>query len=232
MIVVGDVHGQLKKLRELLVHVTAHYPDEELVFVGDLIDRGHYSPECLDVVEGLVRAGKARCIRGNHEEMFLGAVDVAKKNDHFPDAWLNGHAGGHTTVQAYVNLCGSTRTQAIVEEIHRQGHPDFITNRMVDFIETDDVLITHAPIPKTAGPGWRTSIEAFRWSGPYGMPEESFAMDHGKLAVCGHVSGRGKGIRRHGNQLYIDAGAGFGGPLAAVVIVNGDVRNELLFGGS
>jgi polynucleotide kinase-phosphatase len=80
--IVGDVHGCLAELLSLLtglgyapVHddagraVNAVHPDgRTAVFVGDLVDRGPDSPGVLRLVMGMVAAGTALCVPGNHEQ--------------------------------------------------------------------------------------------------------------------------------------------------------------------
>ena len=41
------------------------------MFVGDLVDRGPDSPGVLRVVMGMVEAGTALCVRGNHDDKLL-----------------------------------------------------------------------------------------------------------------------------------------------------------------
>ncbi len=62
-IVIGDVHGCLEELDALLSLVSAK-GGEELVFVGDLVDRG---PDPVGVVRRVRELG-ARCVMGNHDE--------------------------------------------------------------------------------------------------------------------------------------------------------------------
>ncbi len=45
--VIGDVHGEYKKLRSLLVKIPK---DENICFVGDLIDKGEKSAEVVNLV--------------------------------------------------------------------------------------------------------------------------------------------------------------------------------------
>jgi bis(5'-nucleosyl)-tetraphosphatase (symmetrical) len=66
-IVIGDVHGCLDECRELIAKVDYHPGEDELVFLGDLIDKG---PDPVGVVR-YVRELKAACIGGNHEEKML-----------------------------------------------------------------------------------------------------------------------------------------------------------------
>jgi diadenosine tetraphosphatase ApaH/serine/threonine PP2A family protein phosphatase len=63
--VIGDVHGCLGELEELLEKLV---PRRTLVFVGDLCDRGPDTPGVLRLVMKLVRRGEALCVVGNHDD--------------------------------------------------------------------------------------------------------------------------------------------------------------------
>jgi len=70
--VVGDVHGEIDALNQLLVHLGydtkgQHPAGRKLVFVGDLCDRGPDSVAVITRVERMVKAGNAFAILGNHE---------------------------------------------------------------------------------------------------------------------------------------------------------------------
>ncbi len=70
--VIGDVHGEIEPLRELLGRLGygaegKHRDGRRLVFVGDLGDRGPDSPAVLELVRGMVERGVAQCVLGNHE---------------------------------------------------------------------------------------------------------------------------------------------------------------------
>lgn len=67
LIFVGDVHGCLDELKELLQKVQFNAERDHLITTGDLIARG---PESSDVVD-LVRELGASCVRGNHEDRIL-----------------------------------------------------------------------------------------------------------------------------------------------------------------
>ena len=86
--VVGDVHGCRAELEELLGRlgyeltrdehgrpVDAVHPEgRRAVFVGDLVDRGPDSPGVLRLVMGMVAAGHALCVPGNHENKLVRAL--------------------------------------------------------------------------------------------------------------------------------------------------------------
>ena len=86
--VIGDVHGCRAELEELLTTlgytigrdgaarpVGARHPDgRRAVFTGDLVDRGPDTPGVLRLVMGMVSAGTAFCVAGNHEAKLLKAL--------------------------------------------------------------------------------------------------------------------------------------------------------------
>jgi protein phosphatase len=86
--VIGDIHGCRSELEALLTQlgytlvrdeagrpVDAVPPaGRQAMFVGDLVDRGPDSPGVLRLVMGMVRAGHAHCVPGNHENKLVRAL--------------------------------------------------------------------------------------------------------------------------------------------------------------
>ena len=85
--VIGDVHGCRAELEQLLTELGydlerddagrpagARHPDRRAIFVGDLVDRGPDTPGVLRLVMGMVAAGTALCVSGNHEAKLLKAL--------------------------------------------------------------------------------------------------------------------------------------------------------------
>jgi len=76
---IGDIHGHHDVLVALLEKLGyrlnggawSHSEGRRVVFLGDYIDRGPKIVETLSVVRGLVEAGAAHAILGNHEFNFL-----------------------------------------------------------------------------------------------------------------------------------------------------------------
>ncbi len=66
IICIGDVHGSLEELEELL-KVCNYTSTDRLIFLGDLVDRG---PDSLGVLN-LVKALKAEVVCGNHDEKHI-----------------------------------------------------------------------------------------------------------------------------------------------------------------
>jgi serine/threonine protein phosphatase 1 len=76
-IIIGDVHGCLDELKELISKLSINSTDT-LYFIGDLIDRGPDSPGVVKYVHSLATQNKLVLILGNHEEKFLRYV-IQKK---------------------------------------------------------------------------------------------------------------------------------------------------------
>ena len=82
---IGDIHGCYQELKSLLavcekVGAAQH---TRFVFVGDYIDRG---PDPKKVIDYLVdrqhrQPNRFVCLRGNHEQMLLAAVDPGRATD-------------------------------------------------------------------------------------------------------------------------------------------------------
>ncbi|PJI53392.1 polynucleotide kinase-phosphatase, partial [Methylobacterium radiotolerans] len=84
---IGDVHGCLPELRDLLGALGYAVAEDlsvtppagrKAVFVGDLVDRGPDTPGVLRLVMGMVRAGTALCVPGNHDVKLLRALQGKK----------------------------------------------------------------------------------------------------------------------------------------------------------
>jgi len=85
--VIGDIHGCRAELEALLGElgytierddysraVGAHHRERRAILVGDLVDRGPDTPGVLRLVMGMVAAGDAFCVPGNHENKLLRAM--------------------------------------------------------------------------------------------------------------------------------------------------------------
>lgn len=73
--IIGDIHGHARELEALLLQldyrevdgVYRHPKERKVIFLGDYIDRGPEIRRVLQVVRGMVDAGEALAIMGNHE---------------------------------------------------------------------------------------------------------------------------------------------------------------------
>ena len=97
--VIGDVHGCAAKLEGLLGALgyeerngAYRYPGpgqgRQVVFVGDLVDRGSQQIRTLEIVRSMVDAGSAQIVMGNHE---FNAISFATPNPEIPGEFMRPH---------------------------------------------------------------------------------------------------------------------------------------------
>lgn len=96
---IGDVHGWSRRLDGVTALAVG-----EMVFMGDLIDRGPDAPGVLARVRRLCADGRARCLLGNHEYALLrglGAPSIRLEPDpHWFELWRDRH-GGSAVLASY-----------------------------------------------------------------------------------------------------------------------------------
>ena len=83
---IGDIHGHADELKELLIKLgygnqdgTWSHKSRMVVFLGDYIDRGPKQKESVEIVRGMVEAGHALAIMGNHEFNAIGLRDACSR---------------------------------------------------------------------------------------------------------------------------------------------------------
>jgi serine/threonine protein phosphatase 1 len=169
---IGDVHGCLTALDTLLQTLELQ-PDDRLIFLGDLIDRG---PESKGVIERLFTLRSERqvdVVQGNHEEMLLIARDLPG----YARAWQM--YGGKETLASYGLPDGTIDgwPDAIPAE-----HWNFIKKEMVDAVEEDKHILVHGgydpTLPLDQQP-WN-QLRWQKWNDPQPHCSE-------KIVVCGHT---------------------------------------------
>jgi len=95
VILVGDIHGQLYDLLEMFKTAGAFPGDKNFLFLGDYVDRGHYSLEvvCLCVAYKVRYPNKVVLLRGNHEcrqiTQVYGFYDECLRKYGSPEVWKN-----------------------------------------------------------------------------------------------------------------------------------------------
>jgi serine/threonine protein phosphatase 1 len=78
---IGDTHGCLKTLNAMLEKID-FTTDDQLIALGDYVDRGPDSKGVIDRLRKLKQAGYAvEMLRGNHEEMLINNCFYEKQRD-------------------------------------------------------------------------------------------------------------------------------------------------------
>jgi len=124
--VIGDIHGCSKALRTLIEDI-APAENDELIFLGDYVDRGPDSRGVIDQLIELQQICRVVPLKGNHEIMLNGVAFGGLE----ADMWLQ--SGGKATVTSY----GGT-----LDKIPA-SHETFLRSLWPHY-ETDKAIFVHA----------------------------------------------------------------------------------------
>ncbi|SLN14882.1 Bis(5'-nucleosyl)-tetraphosphatase PrpE [asymmetrical] [Aquimixticola soesokkakensis] len=227
---IGDIHGQIDMLHAAHARIEADKkrvgdPDALIVHLGDYTDRGPDSAAVVQLlIDGLAEGKPWIVLRGNHDRMFCRFVrnGDAFDNDHILSgkSWLNKSLGGKETLASY----GVEATDFEFEagwEAARKGvpmaHIEFLENCPMSY-EFDGCLYVHAGVR----PGVALedqSEEDLLWIRNGWLDYEG---ELPWLVIHGHTAL--EEATHFGNRVDLDTGAGYGRPLTAAVIENGEVE--------
>ena len=216
--VVGDVHGRLDLLENLLARIHSelqrHPADQTtLVFVGDLIDRGPSSAQVLERLRSYKRPGiNAVFLLGNHEEVLLrilagDALLITKWR------WF----GGAECLQSYgvdpeqLRHASHGEALTIVRRAIPREHVKFLES-FADSCRFGDYLLVHAGIRPGIALDEQTQAD-LRWIREPFLLDDS---DHGVVVVHGHTIS--SEVEQRPNRIGIDTGAYRTGILTALAI--------------
>lgn len=216
--VVGDVHGRLDLLDQLLGEIhrdIARRPAGRvlLVFLGDLIDRGPSSAQVVERLRTYRRDGvRPLFLLGNHEEVMLRILEGEAEH---VAAWLR--FGGAECLKSYGveprALAGASDEVALstIRAAVPASHVEFLKT-FVDSCQFGDYLFVHAGIrPGVALDRQRQSD--LRWIRVPFLVDET---DHGFIVVHGHTIS--PSVDERPNRIGIDTGAYRTGVLTALAI--------------
>jgi serine/threonine protein phosphatase 1 len=210
IVAIGDIHGHLTKLEQLLSKIQPAR-DDQLVFLGDYVDRG---PESRGVIDCLIRLKKAFpktiFLRGNHDQMFLDAM-----------------------VQKGTRQSTTLRDRSVSYQIEAGGSDMllFMANggrkTMKSYGWGWDVPPQHIAFLESAILWWR--FEQFLFVHAGCLDEDPDTLDpwillwsrscepgtDGKVHVVGHTPLESGYPRLDPGRYMLDTGCAFGGPLSA-----------------
>ncbi len=199
-IAIGDIHGCLEPLRNLLALIQPA-PDDHIVTLGDYVDRGPDSRGVIDLLIELEGHCRLTAIFGNHDfalrEFLRGQVPLEELH----------LMGGIPTLESY----GLDPSDPQIDRFPA-AHLDFL-DRTCDWLETDDHLFLHAyyfpHLPMDQHP-----FDVLRWQ----SLRQSVPGPHrsGKRAIVGHTSQKNGKVWDLGHLVCIDTYCYGGGKLTAL----------------
>jgi serine/threonine protein phosphatase 1 len=197
-IAIGDVHGNRAALDDLLAKISPDLSSaDEVIFLGDYIDRGPDSKGCVDAILEF----KARvpslvvCLMGNHEDWFLKTRD-----DYREHSWLLA-MDAVPTISSYSAEAADAISRAMMAarrelfkgtvtlpyeslfEAIPKAHAEFFDG-LVRWHENDDCIAAHAGIDTRGKPLASQPSKALVWGWSDGGFPRSYAGK--KVVVYGH----------------------------------------------
>jgi serine/threonine protein phosphatase 1 len=196
--VVGDIHGCFDKLCALMDKIPINLARDQLIFIGDYIDRG---PSSFDVVSYLIdlkkRVPGTIFLKGNHEDMLQNYLD----GDDRLTYQLN---GGQQTLEEYLNRSDNNEVFPIPSE-----HLEFF-NSLQLYYQTDDYIFVHAGLRE------KVPLESQDKMDLLWIRDEFIhsGFNFGKRVIFGHTPFKEPLLKA--NKIGIDTGAVYGNLLTCV----------------
>lgn len=183
---IGDIHGCFDLLEKILQKWNPK--EEQLVFLGDYIDRGPDSLKVLEKVMQLTEEYDAVTLSGNHEQLFLNWLE---KPEELSEFYFNPKVGGTTTLQNFYdsptfNIVSDNFSVKEIAQTIQKRHSRIINfiKRLRRFYLWDPFLFVHAGISSNVENFRDSKIDDFFW-----IREEFFNVPHlaKEIVVFGHT---------------------------------------------
>ncbi|MGT2514694.1 metallophosphoesterase family protein [Sphingomonas panni] len=214
---IGDIHGEASLLAQLIGLVESDnrerpVADTEIVFLGDLIDRGAQSAEVVLLLMRLADSARVTVLLGNHEATLIDIYDGDRESacDCFA------HFGGAATLASFgfdISAIDPADAIGVVAAV-RHGVPhqviDWLRDRPI-FYRVGDYYFVHAGI-RPGVPLARQQRADLLWIRD---PFLTSMREYEALIVHGHTVEGGEPTVRD-NRIGIDTGAYSTGRLTAL----------------
>ncbi|HZR80570.1 MAG TPA: metallophosphoesterase family protein [Candidatus Binatia bacterium] len=210
---IGDVHGCAAELEVLLAAVDAG-PADRIVFLGDYVDRGPASRQCIELLLDLRRRLRDTIfLRGNHEDMFLSFLGL---DGDYGEVFLAN--GGAATLQSYGVDARGRRPPSSAEVLDRipEEQLAFLTETTVLHHASGDYSFVHAGV-RPGAPLDEQRREDLLW-----IRETFLSGDHGlpTTIVFGHTPYRDV-LFDVPRKIGLDTGCVYGGRLSCLDLTHG-----------
>lgn len=215
---VGDIHGRLGALEQVLDRSNFDYDSDTLIFLGDVCDGG---PDTKAVIDKLLTIKNLIYIKGNHDYWMLDYIN----NKDTKELWVQ--QGGKSTLKSYgaklfgaSNIGGQRRIyrHAKIPQEHikflRSGKPYHIIDKKV---------FTHGGFDPTK-PIWENDYSYLAWDRELIDFAKTHSVPGWDKVFVGHSSTLSEGIDKpikRNNLWMLDTGCGHCGRLTIM-----DVETE------
>lgn len=177
---IGDVHGYVKTLQTVLMKINPQ-PDDRVILLGDLVDRGPDVKGVFDTILDYQAKGlDIVCIRGNHDDLMLKSYQEEQahsgflrflKQDAAKKSWYA--MGGDATLKSF-----NAKKMVDIDP----KYFEFIET-MYHYAEDEKFLYVHAGFDFKK-PDPFTDIQSMMWIRDFAV---DFEKTKGKKVVHGHT---------------------------------------------
>ncbi len=206
---IGDIHGEADTLRQMLAKLPVQ-PADLVIFLGDAINRGPDSYDCVEQILAFDRCRKV-FLQGNHEEAMLLMLEDGEEQGFLA-------LGGQAAIDSYARA-GYTLTPGDPQSLP-YAHAEFYA-QMLPWTRplhiTDEYIFTHAGF-NLALPLPAQSVAAFRWGKVTGQERPFWT----QTVVRGHTPFPKVMFAHRKQYIGVDTGCGLGGLLSAVALPTGE----------
>ncbi|MDC0317247.1 serine/threonine protein phosphatase [bacterium] len=180
---IGDIHGCGKALRSVIEAIDPQ-PEDEIIFLGDYIDRGPDSRDTIDQIIELRTRTQVVTLRGNHEVMLMG-VAMHGMDD---SVWLAN--GGNSTLASYGGSLSRIPSNHLV-----------FFHELLPHYEIDDTIFVHASYDPDVEMFEQTEMMTY-WT--HLMPPLPGPHMSGKRVIVGHTPQPDGEVLDRGHLVCID----------------------------
>lgn len=133
--VISDVHGEIRKLKSLINHISLRERNPELIFIGDYLDKGDNPKAVLDFIINLSQNVECTFLLGNHEYCWMKMQPGDLKTQEYLAKY-----GGITTLKSLGLTDFNEGRKKLMSE-----YGDFFSN-LKPFWKTTNFIAVHSGI--------------------------------------------------------------------------------------
>lgn len=225
ILAISDIHGMYDEFTAMLDQVQYNPDQDQLILLGDYVDRGLKSKEVVEFIMHLVQEYGVIALKGNHDDMFVKHI----LSDSDEDSYRHMKNGGLTTFQSYYGSDCDVNTLTKAKQFILDHYPHHITflKNLPLYYETDRYIFVHAGINPECEDWKLTSERDMIWIRDTFYNRE---LRTDKIVIFGHTTC----LTLHGhvdiwfggNKIGIDGGCAYGYQLNCLEICEDEYKTH------
>ena len=212
--ILGDIHGRIEALKEVLTKAKFDYDEDELIILGDIVDGGR---DTYLVVEKLLKIKHTVFILGNHDKFFIDFFDDQLQ----PNIWV--HQGGYNTLKSYkytgdtqslqtgsiVDICEFDLSSVVIPNTHKE-----FFRSAIPYLERDNMIFVHGGFNYPVHPKNESETNLLWNRGLITRCKNGLDIKDWDRVFVGHTQTESRQVETYGKLTCMDSGAGWNGRLA------------------